>query len=116
MNAEDIALPELTDQRIDEIETALFAQIAASRRDELDDARRARTRAVRRGRIWMGAAAAAALVSIAPAAANAAVLIRQFIDRSMQTQPLSGAVELSNDGERASRRPALALGAPINAL
>lgn len=65
MNAEDIALPELTDQRIDEIETALFAQIAASRRDELDGARRARTRAVRRGRIWMGAAAAAALIAVA---------------------------------------------------
>lgn len=65
MNADDLTLPELTDQRVDEIETALFARIAAERRDELATARRDRTRAVRRGRVWMGATAAASLVAVA---------------------------------------------------
>lgn len=48
-------LPELTDRRIDEIETALFADIAKER-----SARR-----VRRGRWWIGGAAAAAVVVVA---------------------------------------------------
>ena len=33
MNADDITLPELTDQRVDEIEAALFARIGAARGD-----------------------------------------------------------------------------------
>ena len=65
MNADDLTLPELTDQRVDRIETALFARIGAERRDELATARRDRTRAVRRGRVWMGATAAASLVAVA---------------------------------------------------
>ena len=65
MNADDITLPELTDQRVDEIEAALFARIGAARGDELAAARRGRARAVRGGRIWMGATAAAAFVAVA---------------------------------------------------
>lgn len=65
MNAHDTMLPALGDDRIDEMEAALFRRIAAERGDELADARRARTRAVRRGRIWMGAAAAASVVAVA---------------------------------------------------
>ncbi len=74
MNIDDITLPELTDLRLDEIETELFARIADERRDaraeqeaarRVADAERARARAARRGRIWMGAAAAAAVVAVA---------------------------------------------------
>lgn len=65
MNTEDITLPDLSDRRRDEIESALFAQIASERRDALADAERARARAARRGRVWMGAAAAAAFVAVA---------------------------------------------------
>ena len=50
-----VTLPELTDRRIDEIETALFADISRER-----DARRAR-----RGRWWIGGAAAAAVIVVA---------------------------------------------------
>lgn len=49
------SLPELTDRRIDEIETALFADISHERA-----ARRAR-----RGRWWIGGAAAAAVIVVA---------------------------------------------------
>lgn len=69
MNADDITLPELTDQRVDEIEAALFARIGAARGDDLAAARRGRARAVRGGRIWMGATAAAAFVALAAAIA-----------------------------------------------
>lgn len=62
MNTEKIALPEISDRRIDEIETALMGRIAAERADASDQARR---RAVRRGRVWMAAAAAAAVVAVA---------------------------------------------------
>lgn len=68
MNTDDIALPEISDRRLDEIETAILAQIAHEpRRDAADAARaeRARVRAVRRGRIWMGAAGAAAFIAVA---------------------------------------------------
>ncbi|PZU47309.1 MAG: DUF4349 domain-containing protein [Microbacterium sp.] len=65
MNAPDVTLPELSDERIGEIEVELFARLAADRRDALADADRARVRAVRRGRVWMGAAAAAAVVAVA---------------------------------------------------
>ena len=50
-----VPLPELTDRRIDEIETALFADISRER-----DAKRAR-----RGRWWIGGAAAAAVIVVA---------------------------------------------------
>lgn len=49
------SLPELTDRRIDEIETALFADISGQRA-----AQRAR-----RGRWWIGGAAAAAVIVVA---------------------------------------------------
>ncbi|MET0734721.1 MAG: DUF4349 domain-containing protein [Microbacterium sp.] len=51
----EASLPELSAQRIDEIEDALFADIARER-----TARRAK-----RGRIWMGGAAAAAVIVVA---------------------------------------------------
>lgn len=69
MNTDDIALPVLGDERVEAMETALFARIADERRgslaDALAEAERARVRAARRGRIWMGAAAAASVVAIA---------------------------------------------------
>lgn len=60
---QDRTLPELADRRIDEIEDALFADIA---RDRI--ARRAR-----RGRVWMGGAAAAAVVVVAAVIAPSVV-------------------------------------------
>ena len=51
-------LPVLSTQRIDEIEDALFADIALERRTE-------RARRATRGRIWMAGGAAAAVVAIA---------------------------------------------------
>lgn len=64
MNTEH-TLPELGQDRIDEIEHHLFARIADERASQWQSAERARVRAVRRGRIWMGGAAAAALVAVA---------------------------------------------------
>lgn len=58
----EITLPPLSDERIDEIEHALFADIS---REQLTVSERRRTAAVRRGRVWMGGAAAAAVVAIA---------------------------------------------------
>ncbi|WP_439592490.1 DUF4349 domain-containing protein [Microbacterium sp.] len=52
------ALAELSDARIDEIEDALFADIARERRTD-------RARRAKRGRIWMAGGAAAAVVAIA---------------------------------------------------
>lgn len=61
------ALPELSDERVDEIENAVFARIAQDR--EAHTARRAK-----RGRIWLAAGAAAAVIVvaavIAPGVAN----------------------------------------------
>jgi hypothetical protein len=51
----DTGLPELDDRRIEEIESALFAEIAHDRR----------ARRVRRGRMWLGGTAAAAIVVVA---------------------------------------------------
>ena len=69
MNAADITLPDLTDTRRDEIEATLFARIAEERSlaaiTAAQKAEHARARAVRRGRVWMGAAAAAAVVAVA---------------------------------------------------
>ena len=49
------ALPELTDQTVDRIETAVFAEIGADRR----------RRSARRGRVWAGVGAAAGVIVIA---------------------------------------------------
>lgn len=69
MNAADLTLPELTDARRDEIEATLFTRISEERSlsaiTAAQEAERARSRAVRRGRVWMGAAAAAAVVAVA---------------------------------------------------
>ncbi|MBN9223511.1 MAG: hypothetical protein ABS63_03030 [Microbacterium sp. SCN 70-27] len=69
MNVQHIDLPEIGDDKIADIERALFAQIAEERRgtaaDRLAEAERGRARAVRRGRIWMGTTAAAAVVAVA---------------------------------------------------
>lgn len=65
MNTEDITLPELSDHRRDEIEAALFAQIAQERSSAADVAERTRASSARRGRVWMGAAGAAAVVAVA---------------------------------------------------
>ncbi len=65
MNVEDVTLPALSEDRIDEIETALFAGIAVDRAAEGVHAAAERRRRARRGRIWMGGAAAAAVVAVA---------------------------------------------------
>lgn len=63
MNVEDVTLPELADDRVDEMEEALFAAIAAERAARttahVDEDRKRRAR---RGRWWIGGAAAAAVV------------------------------------------------------
>lgn len=64
MNSDSTALPELDEARIDEIEVSLFETIARERAGERASAERARVKAVRRGRVWMGGAAAA-VVAIA---------------------------------------------------
>jgi len=51
-------LPPLSSERIDEIEAALFADIARERIDH-------RTRSARRGRIWLAGGAAAAVIAVA---------------------------------------------------
>lgn len=66
MNTDDKALPELTDARIDELETQLFAAIRAEgtgepRRTAADE----RRRGVRRGRLWLAGGAAAAVIVVA---------------------------------------------------
>ncbi len=64
MNAHQ-TLPSLADERIDEMERAIFADIAKERAGENARADVARRRSARRGRWWMGGAAAAAVVAIA---------------------------------------------------
>ena len=63
MNTEDVTLPELSDARIDEIEGVLFRAIGRER--QRDDAARERARRARRGRLWLGAGGAAAVIVIA---------------------------------------------------
>lgn len=53
-----ISLPELADERVDEIEAALFADIARERSAD-------RRRRLRRGRAWLAGGAAAAIVVVA---------------------------------------------------
>lgn len=65
MNADNAALPELSDERINEIEISLFESIASDRSIERAASERARVKAVRRGRMWMGGTAAAAIVAVA---------------------------------------------------
>ncbi len=60
------ALPELSDQRIDEIENALFADIARERTAT-------HARSARRGRIWLAGGAAAAIVAVAAVIAPSVV-------------------------------------------
>lgn len=58
-------LPDLGDDRVEAMEATLFARIAEERAAQLRQAEHARVRAVRRGRLWMGGAAAATLVAVA---------------------------------------------------
>ncbi|GAA2990723.1 hypothetical protein JOD63_001078 [Microbacterium terrae] len=60
----EASLPELDDARIDAIEDAVFADIARERASET-------TRRTRRGRLWMGGAAAAAVIAVAAVIAPA---------------------------------------------
>lgn len=73
MNTDDITLPELTDDRVDAIEQRLFTQIAEERGAQWQKAERDRVKAVRRGRLWMGGTAAAALVAVAAVIAPSVV-------------------------------------------
>lgn len=71
MNTNDTQLPELTDARIDEIETQLFAAIRDGAADRENAAAAARRRRARRGRVWLaGGAAAAVLLAAAVIAPN----------------------------------------------
>jgi len=63
MNTEDVTLPELSDARIDEIESVLFRAIGRER--QRDDAARERARRARRGRLWLGVGGAAAVIVVA---------------------------------------------------
>ncbi|RKS86222.1 uncharacterized protein DUF4349 [Microbacterium sp. AG790] len=65
MTTNDSTVHELTDDRIDAIEQGLFGRIAEERAVQVRDAERQRVRAVRRGRVWMGGTAAAALLALA---------------------------------------------------
>lgn len=66
MNAEEVTLPTLSDERVREMEDTVFDRIAGERaHDENDRLERERMRAVRRGRWWMGGAAAAAIIAVA---------------------------------------------------
>ncbi|WP_292832474.1 DUF4349 domain-containing protein [Microbacterium sp.] len=65
MKADEVALPALSDERVEEMEDAVFARIASERAGDLARVERARQLAVRRGRWWMGGAAAAALIAVA---------------------------------------------------
>lgn len=96
MNATDLTLPDLTDERVAEIERDLFARIGADRRDDLAAARRERARAVRRGRVWMGVAAAAAVVAVA---AIVAPQVGVGAGTSMTTAQLSGASQADSLAE-----------------
>lgn len=59
MTGEDVQLPDLTEERQREIETALFTRIDREQRQSAEDARRRR----RRGWTWAGAAAALIVVA-----------------------------------------------------
>lgn len=59
-------LPELSDERIDQIEDELFARIAGERADD-------RRRSARRGRLWLAGGAAAAIIVVAAIIAPAVV-------------------------------------------
>jgi hypothetical protein len=63
MNIKDMDLPALSDERVDELEAALFASIARDRDEERTD--RERRRRVTRGRLWMGGTASAAVIAVA---------------------------------------------------
>ncbi len=65
MTTQDNTLPDLTDDRVDAVEQRLFAQISQERGGQWQRAERERVKAVRRGRVWMGGAAAASLVAVA---------------------------------------------------
>lgn len=109
MNTDDITLPVLGEDRIDGIETVLFRRIAAERDDALADARRARARAVRRGRIWMGAAAAASVVAVAAIIApQLGVGVATTADRQVSVTEESGAF-----GARDAAAPATMAGGAV---
>ena len=69
MNTEDVTLPELSDARIDEIESVLFRAIGRER--QRDDAASERARRARRGRLWLGVGGAAAVIVVAAVLAPA---------------------------------------------
>lgn len=63
MNVDDTTLPELSEARIEEIEEALFDEIARER--SASRVRAERERRARRGRLWAGGGAAAAVIAVA---------------------------------------------------
>lgn len=65
MDIDDVALPELSDERIEEIENALFDEIGRDRAAARSLAERERVRRGRRGRVWLGASGAAAVIAVA---------------------------------------------------
>ncbi len=88
------ALPDLSAQRVDEIEDALFADIARER--SRDSARR-----TRRGRLWIAGGAAAAVIAVAAVIAPSVGLLvgggAPSSDSAVAPAPLAGSGSAQDD-------------------
>lgn len=104
MNIHDIELPEVSEQRIDEIEASLFARIAQERTDAATAAARDRARSARRGRIWMGAAGAAAVIAVA------AIIGPQLLPRASSAGSAVSVEQSDGGGAEDLSRPDTAAG------
>lgn len=83
-------LPELSDDRIDQMEDSLFSDIARERTAD-------RTRRVRRGRVWLGASAAAAIVVVAAVIAPSVIGVLAPSGADSAYAPAVGDVALQMD-------------------
>jgi hypothetical protein len=88
------ALPELADERIDEIEAALFADISRERSATS-------SRSARRGRIWLAGGAAAAIIAVAAIIAPTVVPLVSGVGGSSDSAvaPLAPDAPVESDGE-----------------
>lgn len=90
---EDVTLPELSDARIDEIETVLFRAIGRERRRDV--AAQERARRARRGRIWLGAGGAAAVIVIAAVLAPSMPAILGGVSGGSDASTAEGAPDIA---------------------
>lgn len=97
----DQSLPEIGDARLDEIEASLFAEIGRERDTDRRSGDRAHARAVRRGRIWMGGAAAAAVIAVAAIVGPGLIAPQGGSDAGAGVLPAvsGGSAEFSLDGQ-----------------